>query len=70
MKKSYSCPKDLQNMIEGQDDKDFKDPNYIYPYDKIQRSDTDDMSSSKIEENTNEKGDNEITDPHNKHTVV
>jgi hypothetical protein len=70
MKRSYSSPKDLQHMIEGQENQELKDPNYVYPYDKVQRSDTDIVSSNETDEKTCEVGENEITDEHNKHTVV
>ncbi|XP_053409197.1 uncharacterized protein LOC123561407 isoform X2 [Mercenaria mercenaria] len=70
MKRSYSSPKDLTTLTEGSENQDFKDPNYIYPYDKVQRSEINKDSSGVEDQKAHEMGKNEITNQHNKNTVV
>ncbi|KAL4228492.1 Scavenger receptor Cys-rich [Mactra antiquata] len=48
MKRSYSTPKDLVNVVDGNNDvlNEFNDPSYTYPFDKIQRSENIDVEVS------------------------
>lgn len=67
IKRSYSSPKDLATLVEGSDSHEFKDPSYIYPYDKVARSESN-ANTEEIETLTlHIAGDDEITEHRNKH---
>lgn len=72
IKRSYSTPKDLatSNLEEISEKQGFKNQDYVYPYDKVQRSDNEIQLTETSGPDMQEIGKNEIENRQDKHTVV
>lgn len=67
IKRSYSSPKGLATLLERSDSHDFKDPTYVYPYDKVARSESNANSAAAETLEPDTTDDDEIIEHHNKH---